>query len=565
MKRTRKMSEWQAEAGAALLIAIFALLLISVVAIALVVSSGTDSALAGNYRTSTNAYYAALAGLEEGRSRLLGSNPNFINKGNPYPTLFTMQGVPSFGPSDVFYVVNPVGSETVAPTDSSNAYADTEYQTEFGVPPPTSANIINSVSPVASFPGQSFKWTRINAVTEDSLKIDVKPDGYSDPTTSLYYDPAGKDAFNNPRPSLIVSATPPPTAMQALEITSLAVLPNGSKRMLQYIVAPSLIFPGGADLTFPAALTLNGNNVTFSGPGTSGANSFYVNGQDQCSSAYVPAIGFVNAGDSSKSNIVSGATPAGNYLGFPLVGPPPPPPQTPSTSPNSIGDVSLRLRSNWLTPSGLDAIVQDITKSADAVINGNATGTGNLNSLGMSATNPLTVVVNGDLDLNAWHGVGYGLLLVTGTLKYDPDATWEGVVLVIGQGQFISTKSGPIPRGTRAHTLAGESTTTVAWSKPHKARSPTKYFPSAKSRWQTKLDFLSRSDGSLGRNLPRAAQLLPLQNQVGKQQRGGETNPHDGLVCGIASASQPNASPITRTSRKTKATAKLRDMHWRCC
>jgi hypothetical protein len=442
MGRPRKTGKWQAQAGAALLIAIFALLLISVVAIALIVTAGTDSALAGNYRTSTSAYYAALAGLEEARGRLLGSNANFISKGNAYPALFTLQGVPSFGLTDVLYIINPTGGEIVDPTDSSNAYADAEYQSEFGVAPPTSATVINSVSPVATFPGQSFKWVRVNAVTEQALNIDVNVDGTQDSVARVYFDPAAKDASNNPRPSLIVPLTPPATAVQVLEITSLAVLPSGSRRMLQYIVAPSLIFPNAASLTFPAALTLDGNNVTFSGPGTSGSNSFYVSGQDQCSSSYVPAIGFVNSGDTSKSNIVAGATPAGNYPGFPLVGPPPPAPQLPSTSPNSILDVSLQMRTNWQTPSGLDAVVQDITKSADVVINGNATGTGNLNSLGMSATNPLTVVVNGNLDLNGWHGVGYGLLLVTGTLKYDPDATWEGVVLVIGQGKFISTKSG---------------------------------------------------------------------------------------------------------------------------
>jgi len=55
------------ESGIALLISIFILLLISVVAIALIVSSGTETAMAGNYRTATSAYYAALAGLEEGR------------------------------------------------------------------------------------------------------------------------------------------------------------------------------------------------------------------------------------------------------------------------------------------------------------------------------------------------------------------------------------------------------------------------------------------------------------------------------------------------------------------
>ena len=46
-----------------MLIAIFALLLISVVGIALVISAGTNSSLAGNYRTATSAYYAGMAGL----------------------------------------------------------------------------------------------------------------------------------------------------------------------------------------------------------------------------------------------------------------------------------------------------------------------------------------------------------------------------------------------------------------------------------------------------------------------------------------------------------------------
>jgi type II secretory pathway component PulK len=105
-----KLTNRHRESGAALLIAIFALMLISVVAIALVVSQGTDSALAGNYRTSTSAYYAALAGLEEGRGRLLGRNPNFIGKtvNNFVPT----QGTP-LDVHTVLYVVNPASSETV--------------------------------------------------------------------------------------------------------------------------------------------------------------------------------------------------------------------------------------------------------------------------------------------------------------------------------------------------------------------------------------------------------------------------------------------------------------------
>jgi len=97
------------ESGIALLISIFILLLISVVAIALIVSSGTETAMAGNYRTATSAYYAALAGLEEGRGRLLGKNSGAFN--NTAPALaasYSAMGQP-------VYIINPVGGEVVAP------------------------------------------------------------------------------------------------------------------------------------------------------------------------------------------------------------------------------------------------------------------------------------------------------------------------------------------------------------------------------------------------------------------------------------------------------------------
>ena len=59
----------------------------------------------------------------------------------------------------------------------------------------------------------------------------------------------------------------------------------------------------------------------------------------------------------------------------------------------------------------------------------------------MSAQNPMVVVVNGNFNLHGY-GTGYGLLVVTGTLDYDPDASWNGVILVIGRGIFTSTKHG---------------------------------------------------------------------------------------------------------------------------
>lgn len=429
MNCPHEYEEERSERGAALLIAIFALLLISVVGIALIVSTGTDSALTGNYRTSASAYYAAVAGLEEARGRLLRKNPDYLNKAHAYPLLFGGHGLPTFGLADIFYIVNPAGSETVNPLDSSSPYADVEYQTEFGVPP-SSGNVYtlpsDSPLPALNLSGPSYKWVRINAITEAALQVHVNPSGSTfDPTTLVLYDPAKIDAFGNLSPGLIVPPNPPPSpaAVEALEITSLAVLPNGSRRLLQYIVAPVSL-----NLAFPSVLTLDGNGVSFPAPGSS---LVFINGNDEsnplprnCSSpplsSPVWAIGYTNPGDAAN---ISPAHPA-NYTGAP---------PTPS-----FGQVTLP--ANFQRPSTLDGVVQTITEDADVVLSGPVSSfTFPTTS---TSTNPLTIVINGDLDLTNWHNTGYGLLLVTGTFTYDPDAHWEGIVLVIGRGIFRGGHAG---------------------------------------------------------------------------------------------------------------------------
>jgi hypothetical protein len=75
--------------------------------------------------------------------------------------------------------------------------------------------------------------------------------------------------------------------------------------------------------------------------------------------------------------------------------------------------------------------IQTITSAADVVVNGNAT-TSNMPSA-MSASNPMTVVVNGDLSLTG-NFTGYGLLVVTGNFSYSGNCGWKGIVLVIGDG-----------------------------------------------------------------------------------------------------------------------------------
>jgi hypothetical protein len=431
MNFRHKSTKRRTEAGAAMLIAIFALLLISVIAIALIVSSGTETALAKNYRTSTSAYYAGLAGLEEGRGRLLWRNANYLN--NTIPGFMPASGNPSMTLSQVLYIKNPAGAEVVDPTDlsGSNPYADNEYQQEFGIPV-TSATVsfTNSVSGAGGVPGPQFKWVRISPATEKSLGVDVAGDGNTNDSTSpLFYDPAHVDRNGILRPGLVKgTAGPPPvpptpTSIQVLQITALAVIPPNTQKLLQYVVLP-------VDLTISSALTLAGNNVTFAG---SNSASFKVTGNDNlvartCANPPVPpvlAIGYTNSADNSNANIVGGTSP-GKYPGI-----------SPPVPPNpSVGWVTLT--PSLQKPSSLDSLAQWITQNATVVLPGTSLPN---NDMGSPAS-PVTVAVQGDLDMTAWHHTGYGLLLVTGKLTYDPVASWYGIVLVIGKGVVVGSNAG---------------------------------------------------------------------------------------------------------------------------
>ena len=423
MRTLRPIRKRRREAGIALLIAIFVLLLISVVAIALIVSSSTESALAGNYRSSTGVYYAALAGVEEARARMRPNDPNSFK--NTWAAFYPAPGA-SLPIGTVGYVLNP------SPIDNAGAmfaaYPDTEYDGEFGPGALGAANVQTTQSvwnrnPLSGLPfaGPLYKWVRINAISEKSLNLDVDADGQADSLTPLYYDSANRVFSNNPG-----------AGSQALEFTALAVLPNGSQKLLQYLVAPTVVtLP-----PFRAALTLSdspGNNATYHAP--AGNAAFVVRGNNQdCSGNPAPgsvaAIGVLIGQDATTgSTVLSGIQPAAktNYTGWT------------NTAPDVEDLTGSPANLQPPTPSQLNAIVQAIQQNADATIPQGSPGQQKnfLNQLAMSPSNILTLVANGDLDLSGWGGTGYGLLLVTGNLYYDPSTTWNGIILVIGNG-FMS-------------------------------------------------------------------------------------------------------------------------------
>ncbi len=431
MKAGRTILKRQSEEGIALLIAIFVLLLIGVVAIALIVSSGTESALAGNYRYSTTVYYAAVAGLEEARARLRSNNPNSFNNTTPPGTFLPPAGTP-LGVCNPVYVINPLGGEAVTPWDQANTYFDREFSQELAAvcggavappsPSPTTLSVWNR-NPLNGlpFPGPLYKWVRINAVSEKSLNLDVDADGLADSTTPLYYDNTNSRFSNNPG-----------VGPQALELTALAVLPNGSQKLLQYLTAgvPVNLPPFLAALTM---VTKSGNNLTYTAPTSNGG--YKIRGVDQdtvvaCAPGLpVRAGGVFSSAD--RSNVINGipAVMQSKYDGISSPGP-------------DVQDISGIFPANLQTPAGIEAFMQTIIQSADVVIPGPATGSSLPSAMYSPSPNPMTIVVNGDLDLTGWHNTGSGLLLVRGNLNYDPDASWNGIVMVVGQGTVTGSKGG---------------------------------------------------------------------------------------------------------------------------
>jgi hypothetical protein len=328
----------------------------------------------------------------------------------------------------------------VAPNVAGNKYFDSEYTQEWTTSI-TAANVtqIPSVYPSAGLNGPLYKWVRITAATEGSTSADVNGDGLkTDIVTPIFYD--GKQQllltpsqFNCPPLGVILNTSC--QAWQVFQVTALAETPTGSRRLLQYEIAPTYL-----SLSFPSALTFDGPSPNY---GVPTSFPFMMNGNDRsgshASSATAcpvapqsgkPAIGDVKNSDTQQLSNSIPSNLQGHYTGCVSA--------TDCTSTPAIGNVSSQLDPTQQTPATLDALVQEITDNATEVVTGPATSLPNYGT----ATNPVIAVVTGanngaggtgDLTLGG-QITGYGILVVTGNFTFQGTVSWNGVILVIGQG-----------------------------------------------------------------------------------------------------------------------------------
>jgi hypothetical protein len=167
------------ERGMAMLVALFALLLLSAIGLFMVLSSTTETRIDANYNNSVRSYYAARSGLEEVRDRM--KFPSTM--ASPSPTPLPPGGLADLLPQDiagnangVLYILNPANGEVVDPTDPNSPYFDDQLCHDYNsgvaakdvkctvLPGTTGWNLTPQNTTAA--PGQlGYKWVRINMKT----------------------------------------------------------------------------------------------------------------------------------------------------------------------------------------------------------------------------------------------------------------------------------------------------------------------------------------------------------------------------------------------------------------
>jgi hypothetical protein len=241
----------KSERGIALIIVLFATLLLTVIGLGMMYSTNMETAINHNYRDSQVALYAALAGLQEARQRI------------KYPYDITPPfELPSTTAANIIYIVSD--ASTVKPWDPTNAFFDTELCQEDvlgltgtpGVPCTATAsgtawyqvfdNSQSSAGPWNLAYPLDWKWTRIQLKGNNNTPVPVNGDS-TDPSQACWN---GRTQMSTP--------TSYTTGCQPIGgVTSIFVDSHGTT----YTSVPTVDITGGGG-TGATATAVLGNETT---------------------------------------------------------------------------------------------------------------------------------------------------------------------------------------------------------------------------------------------------------------------------------------------------------------
>jgi len=290
----------------------------------------------------------------------------------------------------------------------------------------------------------SWKWTRINLKTNKTSSGSTTAstvDGVTTDNAELVCWTGSNEITTTPfaGTALATCQAVNPNYQPVYVMTTLAVTPSGSRRMLQ-AEATAVTFP-----TLPGPMIFDGANpslmpaVNFSAPSS---NAFTVSGidTDQGSNAGAgcPVATNQAALGGTTGNAVTTLTGDANgrpasYTGAAGTGSP------------SVANVSTALGTG---PNGLNTVggLENMVSAVELIAGneGNVYTTSNPPS-GIAnpgtIANPQVNVVEGDISLSGnWSGAG--ILLVTGTLTFHGTPNYNGLILVIGKGNVVKDGGG---------------------------------------------------------------------------------------------------------------------------
>lgn len=219
-----------------------------------------------------------------------------------------------------------------------------------------------------------------------------------------------------------------------LRIRVVGLGPGNSRKNMEIVVARyTLDYPVNAVVTLPngscdpMAFALGGSNVT----STSGADA-------SGSGGTLPAYAVSNCDYNTTNNVIDGCDADGSNCGNgPNVTPGDPSVLVNGNTPSFLQSVE-NARLFMYGPEGMmnSAINQGryFTSGADAINS----------AAGLGASNPDGVLtfVDGDLVLGPGNPTGQGTLIVTGKLTLDGNFNFNGVIMVLGQGNVLRSGGG---------------------------------------------------------------------------------------------------------------------------
>src|SRR3954451_24638095 len=158
------------ERGVALIMALFALLLLSAIAMGMMFMANTEMSVNNNYRDAQQAFYASQAGLTEARLRIMNDATAGTPMGVAMPPV-TPTVLPTAGNIlGATYITNPLGAEFVVPWNQAAGYVyrDDQFCKEQYAITGGAANVGTQGLPCAAGAGGNYPgvgWFRTTAAS----------------------------------------------------------------------------------------------------------------------------------------------------------------------------------------------------------------------------------------------------------------------------------------------------------------------------------------------------------------------------------------------------------------